>query len=139
VVPGLEVLARLPVVVTPRPMELFEQETGPRVVGQLLLVEFVQVLALVGVVGDKLSDVAEVELGRTLDAPAVECSADRLVRPEPGDLVAAEAAEPADRLFAQIDQLVVGLEALDEAVHFTERHALPSARRRILPAALGDE
>ena len=73
-------------------------------------------------VDEVLGDVAVVELRRALDAPAVERGADRLGVLEPGDVVAAEAAEPADRLLAEVHQLLVLRELRrDEVVDLAER------------------
>ena len=52
----------------------------------------------------------EIEPGRALDSPVIERRADRLGVLEAGDRVAAEAAQPRDGLFAQIKQLLFGLE-----------------------------
>src|SRR5262245_49923681 len=79
-----------------------------------------------------LDDMSEVELGRALGAPAVERGADRLGLLEPPDVVAAEASEPADRLLAEVEQLVVEREPGDELVKLREQDGLALLAERQL-------
>ncbi len=73
---------------------------------------------------------AEIEPGRVLDSPVVERRADRLGVLEAGDRVAAEAAQPRDRLLAEENKLLVGCQLLgDQVVDLAERDGDRSCRR----------
>ncbi len=113
VVPRLVLLALLEIVVAARSMQLLIEEAHPALVHDLLLIEKIGAVAValdVGgllLIGQVFLDVSEIESGRELDSPVIERSPDRLGVFKARDRVTAEAAQPRDRLFAQIKQLFV--------------------------------